>query len=226
MNDKQAVAIHALQYVENEMVIGLGTGSTANYFIEALAQRYQQEKLQIQVVASSTVSMLYAKQQGLPLLAIEYLSKLDLYVDGADEVSPDLAVLKGRGYDLVKEKLLVEAADQFIVLIDASKQVDYMGEKFPIPAEVMPFAWQLVKQKMENVGAQVELRKTASGDGLVVTAHGSLVLDMKFANTVTPEKLNELLNSTSGIVEHGVFLNLADIVLMASDGLVTERRAH
>ena len=93
MNDKQAVAIHALQYVENGMVIGLGTGSTANYFIEALAHRYQQEKLQIQVVASSTVSMLYAKQHDLPLVAIEHLGKLDLYVDGADEVSPDLAVL-------------------------------------------------------------------------------------------------------------------------------------
>lgn len=226
MNDKQAVAVHALRYVENGMVIGLGTGSTANYFIEALAQRHQQEKLHIQVVASSTVSMLYAQQHGLPLLAIEHLSKLDLYVDGADEVSPDLTVLKGRGSDLVKEKLLVEAADQFIVLIDASKQVDYIGEKFPIPAEVIPFAWQLVKQKMEHTGAQVTLRKTASGDGLAVTSHGSLVLDMKFDRSLAPAKLNGLMDATPGIVEHGIFLNLADSVLMATDGQVDERRAN
>ena len=220
MNDKQAVAEYALTYVQNDMTIGLGTGSTANCFIEALAQRYQQENLQIKTVASSLVSQLKAQQLGLPIIAIEHIEKLDIYVDGADEVAPDMTLLKGRGSDLVKEKLLVEAAEQFIVLIDPSKQVNRIGDNFPIPAEVLPFAWQLVQQKMRNAGAQVNLRKTDSG--LAVTSCGNLVLDLIFDSELSTTALNNLLNATPGIIEHGIFHNLADIILLANKGEVTQ----
>ena len=220
MNDKQAVAEYALTYVQNDMTIGLGTGSTANCFIEALAQRYQQKNLQIKTVASSLVSQLKAQQLGLPIIAIDHIEKLDIYVDGADEVAPDMTLLKGRGSDLVKEKLLVEAAEQFIVLIDPFKQVNRIGDNFPIPAEVLPFAWQLVQQKMRNAGAQVNLRKTDSG--LAVTSCGNLVLDLIFDSELSTTALNNLLNATPGIIEHGIFHNLADIILLANKGEVTQ----
>jgi len=220
MNDKQAVAEYALTYVQNDMTIGLGTGSTANYFIEVLARRYQQENLQIKTVASSLVSQLKAQQLGLPIIAIEHIEKLDIYVDGADEVAPDMTLLKGRGSDLVKEKLLVEAAEQFIVLIDSSKQVQRIGDNFPIPAEVLPFAWQLVQQKMLKSGTKVILRETDSG--LAVTSCGNLVLDLTFGSKLSAAMLNDLLNSTPGIIEHGIFHNLADIILLVNKGKVTK----
>ena len=123
INDKQHVATHAANLVEEGMIVGLGTGSTANYFIEQLAHRKQQENLQFTTVASSVVSTIKAQQLGLTMMAIEHLSQLDLYVDGADEVSPDMSLLKGRGFDLVKEKLLAKASAEFYVLVDNSKIV-------------------------------------------------------------------------------------------------------
>lgn len=223
MNDKQLVAHHAAQQVKDGMCVGLGTGSTANYFIEELARRYHEEALHITVVASSIVSTRKAQQLGLPLVAIEHLTHLDLYVDGADEVTPDLTLLKGRGADLVREKLLVEASEQFLVLVDSSKFVSRIGERFAIPIEVMPFAWQLVKHKLEANGATGDLRQNTSGDGLLVTSHGSLVLDMTFDSQLTSQTLNDLLNNTAGIVEHGIFYQLASVVLCAENGQVHER---
>ena len=223
MNDKELVANHAAQQVKDGMCVGLGTGSTANYFIEALAKRHHEEGLQLTVVASSVVSTIKSQQLGLPLVAIEHLKYLDLYVDGADEVDPDLTLLKGRGADLVREKLLAQACEQFLVLVDSSKFVSRIGERFSIPIEVMPFAWQLVKQKLETIGAIGGLRQTASGDGLVVTSHGSLVLDMTFDSQLDSKILNALLNNTAGIVEHGIFYELSSAVFCAKDGQVQEQ---
>jgi ribose 5-phosphate isomerase A len=225
MNDKELVAIHAAQQVKNGMCVGLGTGSTANYFIEALAKRHHEQGLQIKVVASSVVSTLKAQQLGLPLIAIEHLKQLDLYVDGADEVAPDLTLLKGRGADLVREKLLAQACEQFFVLVDSSKFVSHIGERFAIPIEVMPFAWQLVKQKLETFSATGGLRQNASGDGLAVTSHGSLVLDMTFDSQLDSSVLNHWLNNTAGIVEHGIFHDLTSAVFCAVDGQVQEQWA-
>ncbi len=220
MNDKQLAANHAVQQVQDGMVVGLGTGSTANCFIDALAKRCQEENLYVTVVASSVVSTIKAQQLGLPLIALEHLSRLDLYVDGADEVAPDLTLLKGRGYDLVREKLLARASDQFLVLIDQSKQVSHIGEKFPIPVEVMPFAWQMVKHQLEKLGGQGGLRKTANQDGFVVSAYGSLVLDMTFPAEIDSKALHRALNETPGVVEHGIFQNLASTVIMGKNGEV------
>ena len=124
MNDKQRVAEHAAQLVKHGMLIGLGTGSTANYFIEAVARRCCDDGLRIQAVASSVVSGIKARQLGMPLLAMEHVDRLDVYVDGADEVSPDLTLLKGRGSDLVREKLLDNASDAFWELIDQRSRLN------------------------------------------------------------------------------------------------------
>lgn len=221
MNDKQLVAQHAAQLVKNGMTVGLGTGSTANCFIEALAQRQQQEHLNIKVVSSSIPSSINAQALGLPLIAIEHIKQLDLYVDGADEVTPDLTLLKGRGMDLVREKILAEAAEQFLVLVDNSKFVSRIGERFAIPIEVMPFAWQAVKQRLEAIGATGDLRKTSS-DAVFITAHGSVVLDMNFPNDIPHAELNSLLNNNAGIVEHGIFYQLASAVFWADNGQIQQ----
>ena len=220
MNDKERVAKHAASLVKNGMLVGLGTGSTADYFIAELARRVKEENLKVTTVASSLVSMQKAQESGLPLMAIEHLTRLDLYIDGADEVSPDNTLLKGQGADLVKEKLLAKASDKFIVLVDPSKMVDKIGARFAIPIEVMPFAWQLVKQSLELLGGQGELRK--NGNGLAVSSHGSLILDMTFDDSIETFQLDSMLNSTPGVVEHGIFYQLADMVLLALDGKVEE----
>ena len=214
MNDKEFVAKHAASLVQDGMIVGLGTGSTADFFIEELASRRKKEELQVTTVASSIVSMLKAQNLGLPIIAIEHLTRLDLYVDGADEVSPDNTLLKGRGSDLVREKLLARASDQFIVLVDKSKMVGRIGARFPIPVEVMPFAWQLVMQQLKAAGGQGKLRKNANGDGLAVTSHGSLVLDVVFDSEMDSTQLDTILNTMPGVVEHGIFRELADVVFL------------
>ncbi|ABE49230.1 ribose-5-phosphate isomerase RpiA [Methylobacillus flagellatus] len=222
MNDKQLVAIQAAQHVQDGMVVGLGTGSTANYFIEELARRHRDEGLHITAAASSVASTIQAQTHGLPLVALEHLGRLDLYVDGADEVTTNLALLKGRGYDLVREKLLARASERFIVLVDKSKLVGHLGEKFPIPLEVIPFAWQLVQASLQQLGIASSLRQNAAKDGWAITSHGSLVLELTLPKTFKSDELNRLLNDIPGIVEHGVFDELADAVFVADNGQVEE----
>jgi ribose 5-phosphate isomerase A len=223
MNDKQAVALEAASYVKNDMIVGLGTGSTANYFIDALAERQRTENLRITTVASSNISMIKAQSAGLTVLSLSQLSQIDLYVDGADEITPDNALLKGRGYDLVMEKLLAKAAKQFIVVADKSKLVSRIGENFAIPIEVMPFAWQAAKHSLEAIGGVGELRQNVAKDGLSITSYGSLVLDMRFDASLDADRLNALINNIPGVVEHGIFAKLANTILIADQGQIETR---
>lgn len=223
MNDKQAVALEAASYVQNDMIVGLGTGSTANYFIEALAERQKTEQLRVTTVASSNISMIKAQSAGLTVLSLSQLSEIDLYVDGADEITPDNTLLKGRGYDLVMEKLLAKAAKQFIVVADKSKLVERIGTSYPIPIEVMPFAWQAAKRSIEAIGGAGDLRPNAAKDGLCITSHGSLVLDMRFDAGLDAHALNALLNNVPGVVEHGIFAKLANTILIADQGHIETR---
>jgi ribose 5-phosphate isomerase A len=226
MNDKQRVAHHAAQQVKDGMLVGLGTGSTANYFIEELARRNQEEGLRISVVSSSVVSAIKAQSLDLPLVGFDTIKRIDVYVDGADEVSADFTLLKGRGFDLVREKILARAAEQFWVLIDPSKRVGRIGANYPIPVEVMPFAWQMVKHSLELMGGRGDLRQTSNKDGLVMTSYGSLVLDMTFDAGVTSGALNDMLSHTPGVVEHGIFSRLATAVLCVEEGQVIEQRVN
>lgn len=222
LNAKQRVANHAANLIEDDMIVGLGTGSTANYFIEALAER-QQQGLKCVTVASSIVSTIKAKALGLPQMSIEQLSHLDVYVDGADEVTSDKILLKGRGSDLVREKLLARASNEFYVLVDQSKLVDVIGQNYPIPIEVMPFAWQLVLSSLEAMGVKGQLRP--NGDGLSVTSYGSLVLDMAFDKRHDALAINTLLNALPGVVEHGIFVDLATAIFVADENVdVIEQR--
>ena len=220
MNDKELVAQQALQYVSENMIIGLGTGSTANCFIDALAKRNKQEKLNIRTVSSSVVSMIKAKEAGLPIIAMEQINEIDLYIDGADEITPDLTLLKGRGYDLVREKLLARSAKKFIVIADESKIVENIGDNFPVPSEVQPFAWELVKNILMKKGTG-DIRINSAKDGYAITSCGNFVLDFNYTEK-NIEKLNALLCQTPGIVEHGIFYNIAHGALISSNGKVRE----
>jgi ribose 5-phosphate isomerase A len=205
------------------MLVGLGTGSTANYFIEELARLQTEVNLKVTTIASSQVSMIKAQSLGLNVIALTQVSEIDLYVDGADEITPDMTLLKGRGYDLVLEKLLAKAAKQFLVVADKSKLVDRIGTNFAIPIEVIPMAWKAAKRSLEAAGGVGDLRQNATKDGLSISSHGSLVLDMAFGKSITEEALNHLINNTPGVVEHGIFRGLTSAVFIASDGKVEER---
>ena len=220
MNDKELVAQQALQYVSENMIIGLGTGSTANCFFDALAKRNKEEKLNIRTVSSSVVSMIKAKEAGLPIIAMEQINEIDLYIDGADEITPDLTLLKGRGYDLVREKLLARSAKKFIVIADESKIVENIGDNFPVPSEVQPFAWELVKNILMKKGTG-DIRINSAKDGYAITSCGNFVLDFNYTEK-NIEKLNALLCQTPGIVEHGIFYNIAHGALISSNGKVRE----
>ncbi len=223
MNEKQQIAEHAAKYIDNGDLVGLGTGSTAHLFIEALAKRVHHDGLQVHTVASSLISGLQAKNCGLPLLAMEQITGLDWYVDGADEVAPDLTLLKGRGADLVREKLLARAGGKFLVLADSSKFVARIGENHPIPIEVLPFAWQLVKTHLKTLGGVGGLRKNPANDGIAVTSGGNLVLDTVFPDALDSTVLCRHLDATSGVVEHGIFMGLTYRVITVLDGQITER---
>ncbi|MGR9099266.1 MAG: ribose-5-phosphate isomerase RpiA [Gammaproteobacteria bacterium] len=223
MNDKELAARQAAKLVQDGMTIGLGTGSTADFFIGELSRLQSEEGLKITVAASSMVSGIKAKELGLTLVPMESLNKLDLYVDGADEVDPDSTLLKGRGYDLVREKILASSTDRFLAIVDDSKLVNRIGERFPIPIEVMPFAWKMVMRRIEALGGRSQLRRTAANDGLTVTSHGSLVLDATFDSELDSQNLDDILNAIPGVVEHGIFIGLASAVFIGSDGNVIER---
>ncbi len=225
MNDKQHVAEYVASLVTDGMLVGLGTGSTANFFIEALACRQREENLRIQTVSSSIVSAIKAHDLGLPILSIEQIEQPDIYVDGADEVGPDLTLLKGRGSDLVREKLLAKASKSFWVLIDPTKRVERLGANFPIPIEVMPFAWRMVKRSVEAIGGRGDLRPNTNKDGLAITSYGSLVLDMRFDKALDAKNLNDLLDNIPGVVEHGIFHGLATEVFCGCNGQIQQQSA-
>lgn len=216
MEDKEIIAIKALDYVTDNSVIGLGTGSTANFFIKHLANKIKNERLNIQVVASSTVSEIEAQRNKLNLIGIDTLETLDLYVDGADEITNDLNVLKGRGYDLVKEKILAQSANKFIIIADHSKRVNRIGENYPIPIEVLKSTWRLSKKILDKFG-QGSLRKNAAGDAYAISSAGNYIFDYSF-DEMPLRDLHEKILSTPGVIETGIFYAITDCALIVNNG--------
>ncbi len=216
MEDKEIIAIKALDYVSDNSVIGLGTGSTANFFIKHLANKIKNERLNIQVVASSTVSEIEATRNKLNLIGIDTLETLDLYVDGADEITNDLNVLKGRGYDLVKEKILAQSANKFIIIADHSKRVNRIGENYPIPIEVLKSTWRLSKKILDKFG-QGSLRKNAAGDAYAISSAGNYIFDYSFDEAPLRD-LHEKILTTPGVIETGIFYAITDCALIVDNG--------
>ena len=217
MNEKEQVAKEAINYIKDGMIIGLGTGSTANLFIDFLSAKAKQESLNIKVVASSTVSQIRAINSGLSYISLDQIESIDLYIDGADEVTKELEVLKGRGYDLVREKLLAKTSKQFIVIGDKSKMVTKIGEKFPIPIEITPIAWKIAKKLITKISQKCDLRPNAAGDAYAITSYGNYVLDCEFKYDDL-SKLASEISQIPGVIEHGIFLDITHLALIADQG--------
>jgi len=217
MNEKEQVAKEAINYIKDGMIIGLGTGSTANVFIDFLSTKVKQESLNIKVVASSTVSQIRAINSGLSYISLDQIESIDLYIDGADEVTKELEVLKGRGYDLVREKLLAKTSKQFIVIGDKSKMVAKIGEKFPIPIEITPIAWKIAKKLITKISQKCDLRPNAAGDAYAITSYGNYVLDCEFKYDDLSRLASEI-SQIPGVIEHGIFLDMTHLALIADQG--------
>jgi len=218
---KRAVAKEALKFIEDDMVVGLGTGSTTAYFIEYLGKLIMEEELEdVYGVPTSHQSRLLAIENGIPVVSLDEVDAIDIAVDGADEVDPNLNLIKGRGAALTMEKIVEYRAGTFLVLVDESKLVERLGQRVPVPIEVIPAAWRAIAEEIEVFNAEAELRMAAKKDGPVVTDNGNFILDVRFHRIEDPLDLEIELNNIPGVVENGIFADIADVVLVgARDGV-------
>ena len=213
---KKAVADAAVNEIESGMVVGLGSGSTAALMIESLAKAINTNKLKnIRGVPTSFQSEVLAMELGIPLIDLTSVEKIDLAIDGADEVDPNFQLIKGGGACHVREKLVASKAKRLLIVVDETKLVKNLNLVFPLPLEVIPLAWKQVKNIIEEMGAKVTLRMASKKAGPVVTDQGNLVLDILFKNGINdPKNLESQLNNIPGVLENGLFVNLTDKVLV------------
>jgi ribose 5-phosphate isomerase A len=222
-DQKQAAARASLEFIRDGMLVGLGTGSTSECFIRLLGERVQ-AGLKIRALPSSNRARQLAEELAIPLTGFEEVQEIDIYVDGADEVDPQLRLIKGGGGALLREKIVASAAKQFVVIIDSSKQVPMLG-KFPLPVEVVPFARALIAKRISDLGAKVSLRKYAYGNPYT-TDEGHNILDCQFGRIPDPRALANVLSGMPGIMEHGLFIDMADVALIATADGVVQRRGR
>ena len=213
---KIAVAKAAVDQIEDGMVLGLGSGSTAALMIKSLGEKLKEGSLRdIVGVTTSFQGEVLATQLGIPLKAFSAVSQIDLAIDGADEVDPAFQLIKGGGACHVQEKLVASLADRFVVVVDSTKIVSKLNLDFKLPVEVLPSAWQLVQKRIKSLGAEASLRMAKKKAGPIVTDQGNLVLDVAFSNGIDdPEALEKQLNNFPGVLENGLFINLTDEVLV------------
>ncbi|MBC1260743.1 ribose-5-phosphate isomerase RpiA [Synechococcus sp. BSF8S] len=213
---KLAVATAAVDQIRDGMVLGLGSGSTAALMIRELGARLQRRELsEITGVPTSFQGEVLAAELGIPLQSLNAVSRIDLAIDGADEVDPAFQLIKGGGACHVQEKLVARRADRFVVVVDSSKLVKRLNLEFLLPVEVLPGAWRQVKAQLEGMGAAGELRMAVRKAGPVVTDQGNLVLDLKLAGGIAdPVALEQAINNLPGVLENGLFVGLTDQVLV------------
>ncbi len=212
---KQQVGKAAADRVKSGSIVGLGTGSTTAYTLQYLGERLQSGELQdIKGVPTSFQASVLAKQYGIPLVTLDDIDHMDVAIDGADEVDPNKNLIKGGGAAHTREKIVDTLADQFIVVVDSSKLVDKLGSTFLLPVEVMPLAITPVMQKIEKLGGKPTLRMGVKKAGPVITDQGNMVIDVKFDSIDDPAELEKTLNNIPGVLENGLFVGVADIILV------------
>ncbi|WP_048749297.1 ribose-5-phosphate isomerase RpiA [Aggregatibacter segnis] len=205
---KKIAAQAALQFVKPDMIVGVGSGSTVNCFIEALGTLKDQIK---GAVAASKNSEELLRQQGIEVFSTNDVSSLDIYVDGADEINPQKMMIKGGGAALTREKIVAALAKNFICIVDSSKQVDVLGSTFPLPIEVIPMARSQVARKLVTLGGSPEYREG------VVTDNGNIILDVHNFAIMNPVEMEKELNNIAGVVTNGVFaLRPANTVIVGT----------
>jgi ribose 5-phosphate isomerase A len=217
--EKQEAARAAIELIESGSIVGLGSGSTATYAIQCLAERVR-TGLKIVGIPTSQTTKHLAEQLGIPLTTLEENPVIDIDIDGADEIDPQLNLIKGGGGALLREKVIASAAKRFIVVAESVKLVPRLG-KFPLPVEVIPFAEPLIKSRIEALGALVALRKYAYGNPYV-TDEGHHILDCNFGEISDPAALDARLHAIPGVVEHGLFIGMAETAFVGKDGGVVQ----
>ena len=215
---KFVAAKRAVDFVQDGMKLGLGTGSTAAWMVRCLGERVREEGLRVVGVPTSTRTAELARQVGVPVTSLDDAKWLDLTIDGADEFDPNLALIKGGGGALLQEKIVATASDQMIVITDAAKEVAHLGA-FPLPVEVVPFGWQTTRALIEEMlvsmdvmGRETTLRQ--NGGKPFVTDEGNYIVDCHLKRIGNPRQLSLVLNQIPGVVENGLFIDLCDIVII------------
>jgi ribose 5-phosphate isomerase A len=229
MNDLTAMAKkragqEAAHRVRDGMVVGLGTGSTTAYAIEDLGRRIRNERLSVVGIPTSYQAAQLARQSGISVRSLEDVDHIDVALDGADEVDPEKNLIKGGGAAHTQEKVVDSLADHFIVVVDDSKLVKRLGERFPVPVEVLPMAFVPVMDRLKSMGGDPVLRMAVNKVGPVVTDQGNFMIDVRFPSIENPRDLELRLNNIPGVVENGLFVGLADLIIVGvrEDGTVRE----
>ncbi len=225
---KFVAAKKAVDYVEDGMRVGLGTGSTAAWMVRCLGELVRQDGLKIRGVPTSTRTAELAREVGIEVISLDEAKWLDLTIDGADEFDTELNLIKGGGGALLQEKIVATASDQMIVIADAAKEVGHLGA-FPLPVEVIPFGWQTTRALIEEMLISVDvLGRDATlrmkGDHPFVTDEGNHILDLHLGRIGNPRQLAMVLNQVPGVVENGLFIDICDVVIIGhGDGHVELR---
>ncbi|MEF2965283.1 ribose-5-phosphate isomerase RpiA [Paenibacillus sp. M1] len=219
MNAKQAAGYRAAEWVEDGMIVGLGTGSTAYYAIEKIGLRVA-EGLKIKAIATSKASEELAAKYDIPLIKSSEVKRLDIAIDGADEVDPDMALIKGGGGALLREKLVAINSDRFIVIADIGKMVARLGQ-FKLPIEIVPFCYEWTLEQLRN-RYDIDFAMRMRDGGLYVTDNGNYIADAAFGSIEFPAQLSHELKMMTGVVDHGLFVDIAQTVVVGYDDGRTE----
>jgi len=219
---KQLSGREAANLVSDGSTVGLGTGSTTAYTIEELGRRVRQEGLDILGIPTSYQAADLARRSGIPLRTPDDVDRVDIGLDGADEVDPEKNLIKGGGAAHTREKIIDSMADYLVIVVDDSKLVSHLGEKFPVPVEVIPMALTSVVRRLEALGGSPILRPGVNKVGPVITDEGNFIIDVRFPSIEDPKALESTLNNIPGVVENGLFVELADLVIVGirADGTV------
>lgn len=220
MEPKQLAALEALKHVRSGMIVGLGTGSTAKFFIEGLGQALQNGSLNnIRGIPTSIASEQLATKLGIPLTDFSEVDSCDVTVDGADEVAPDLTVIKGLGGALLREKIIAQNTKKLIIIADESKRVCTLGTKSPLPVEVIQFSLASTERFLRSQGCVPTLRLGSDGKPYI-TDNGNFIYDCRFKQIDDPQKTDQSLKSRAGVVETGLFVRIAKLALIATSSAV------
>lgn len=219
--EKESAARSSLRFVKDGQVVGLGTGSTADYFIKLLGEQVK-NGLRVRGIPTSVRSKELAESLGIPLTTLDECQEIAVTVDGADEVDPQLRLIKGGGGAMLREKIVASATKQMVVVADATKQVQKLG-KFPLPVEVIKFAHALIGKRIAALGADVQLRMGNDGKPYL-TDENNHILDCRFGEIRDPEGLARELSAMPGVVEHGLFIGMASVALFAHGSEIVELR--
>ncbi len=214
---KREAAVRAAEWIRDGMVVGLGTGSTVRHLLDHIARRRSEGDWQSIVgVPTSEQTAARARELGIPLSTLDDTPEVDLTIDGADEVDPDLRLIKGLGGALLREKIVATASRQLVIIVDESKVVERLGTRAPLPVEVDPFGAPIQPAFLRSLGAEPVLRRTAEGSPLV-TDGGNVIFDCRFPDGIDdPEALEARLDGRVGVMENGLFLGLATAVVVAA----------